>query len=223
MSTISKENYLKAIYHISVLEGSTVPTSRVAEKLEISNAATSEMAKKLAEMGLISYTKYKGVELTGEGEKIALGIIRRHRLWELFLIEVLGLSWSEVHDEAERLEHHSSELLVDKIDEYLKYPEFDPHGDPIPQRNGILPNMPDLISLDEAPVGKCYKIIRVDDGSSELMKYFTQIGLLLHKKIRILRRLEYDDSVMVSIDAKEFTLSKKISNNIFVTFSEAGN
>lgn len=134
MSTISKENYLKVIFNQNELVNDFVTTSQMAQELDVSNAAISDMAKKLSSEGLITYEKYKGMELTSKGEKMALKVIRRHRLWELFLMKILGLNWSEIHDEAENLEHHSSDFLIDKIDEYLGYPEFDPHGHPIPKK-----------------------------------------------------------------------------------------
>ena len=159
MPTISKENYLKSIYSLNSTHGENVSTSQVAQKLEITNAATSEMARKLAKLGYLNYEKYKGVELTEKGRKVALQIIRRHRLWEVFLINVLGMSWSEVHDEAEKLEHNTSETLINKIDEHLDFPEFDPHGHPIPNKFGEFPKLPKLVNLINAEVGKKYKIL----------------------------------------------------------------
>ena len=121
-------------------------TAFLADKLEVSNAASTDMVKRLNTQGLLRYEKYKGVELTDQGEKLALRTIRRHRLWETFLINTLGLSWSEVHEEAEVLEHQTSDFLIDKIDQFLDYPEFDPHGDPIPSKDGKIPEIPDAIS-----------------------------------------------------------------------------
>jgi DtxR family Mn-dependent transcriptional regulator len=139
MITISKEDYLKEIYKIAIDNDSNVSTANLAEKLSVTNAATSDMAKKLAKAGYIIYEKYKGIRLTTRGKKEALKIIRRHRLWESFLIETLGLNWGEVHEEAEKLEHQTSDFLIDKIDEYLDYPQFDPHGEPIPTKLGRIP------------------------------------------------------------------------------------
>lgn len=216
MPTISKENYLKAVYSRKTESGGGATTSELAEKLEISNAAISDMAKKLSEQGLITYAKYKGMELTSKGEKLALKVIRRHRLWELFLIQVLGLSWSEVHDEAENLEHSTSDFLIDKIDEYLGYPKFDPHGDPIPQKNGTIPKTPEVIELKNAEVGVKYKIGRVNDSSSELINYLTKIGIKLAKEIEIVEKLSFDNSVIVKIDSKNHSLSEVVASNVFL-------
>lgn len=216
MPTISKENYLKAVYNRIYESGSGATTSAIAEKLEISNAAISDMAKKLSNQGLITYAKYKGMELTSEGEKVALNVIRRHRLWELFLMQSLGLSWSEVHDEAENLEHSTSDFLIDKIDEFLEYPKFDPHGDPIPQKNGVIPEAPDVIELREAVVGKKYKIGRVSDKNSDLINYLTQIGIELAKEIEIIEKLSFDNSVIIKIDSKNHSLSEHVASNVFL-------
>ena len=156
------------------------------------------------------------MELTAEGEKIALKVLRRHRLWESFLIKALGMSWSEVHDEAERLEHHSSDSLMDKIDEYLSFPDFDPHGEPIPKKNGALPKMQKSISLNEVQIGNTYQIIRVNDYNNELMNYLTKNNLLLNAKLEVVDKLSFDNSIVVKIDNKKIFLSEKISNSIFV-------
>lgn len=216
MPTISKENYLKAVYSESLEEAAGAKTSVLSEKLEVSNAAISEMARKLSDEGLLNYAKYRGVELTGEGKKIALKVIRRHRLWELFLIKVLGMSWSEVHDEAERLEHSTSDFLIDKIDDFLDNPTVDPHGDPIPRRNGTLPKLPELINMLNAEIGCKYKIGRVNDRSSDLMNYLTQIGLELFKKIEIVDKLSFDNSVIIKVDSINHSLSEFVASNIFL-------
>ena len=216
MPTISKENYLKTLYTKDKIQHQTVTTSKIAEELNVSNAATSEMAKKLSNDGLVKYKRYKGIELTSKGEKVALNGLRRHRLWELFLIEVLNLSWDEVHDEAELLEHQTSENLIDKIDEFLNYPEFDPHGAPIPNKNGDLPSMPSLKSLNDCSAGKNYKVARVIDRNSDLIKYFSRIGLELNKEIKIIERLNFDNSVIIQLNGNKITISEKTGRNIFL-------
>lgn len=216
MPSISTENYLKALYNSehSVSE----PSNRIsiANQLSVSNAAISDMAKKLSNKGLISYEKYKGMELTSEGKRIALKVIRRHRLWELFLIKVLDLPWSEVHKEAEKLEHHTSEFLIDKIDEYLGFPEFDPHGHPIPNKNGSVPKVPDSILLSETNTEKFYEFVQVDDKDEKLIEYLTKVGFLLHTVFEVKDKLEFDGSSTVYFDNKSLSLSKKISESIFV-------
>ncbi len=217
MSTISKENYLKTIYNLVCDNETAVSTSQLAAKLEISNAATSDMAKKLSDQGLIDYVKYKGMELTEEGEKIAIDVIRRHRLWELFLMKVLNLSWGEVHDEAENLEHFTSNFLIDKIEKHLGYPKFDPHGEPIPQKNGEIPEITDQISLTFAEVGREYKVMRVYDKSSELIDYFTKLGLLLYAELVIQDKLSFDNSILIGVNGKSHSLSSEVANKIFVS------
>jgi DtxR family Mn-dependent transcriptional regulator len=216
MSTISKENYLKTLYTQDKSTEASVTTSQIAEKLNVTNAATSEMAKKLSNAGLVNYQRYKGVELTTKGKKVALNVLRRHRLWELFLMEVLNLTWDEVHDEAELLEHQTSERLIDKIDEFLNFPTFDPHGSPIPQKNGELPKMPELVSLTNAIEGSTYCVARVSDRNSELIKYFSKIGLILNKKIKIVEFLTFDNSVVIELDGAETTISEKTARSIFL-------
>jgi DtxR family Mn-dependent transcriptional regulator len=215
MPTISKEDYIKAIYQLECDPQKSVSTSDVANKLEVSKAATSEMAQRLCEMGFLNYEKYKGMSLTDEGKKTALHIIRRHRIWELFLMDVLGLTWSEVHAEAEILEHSTSDFLIERLDNYLGHPKFDPHGEPIPDKFGNLPDQPDFLSLQLCVVGKNYRLAKVTDSSKELMNYFTEIGLSLNKKITIVSRLGYDNSTIIKVGNGSFNISEKISTNLF--------
>ncbi|MCK5086103.1 MAG: metal-dependent transcriptional regulator [Melioribacteraceae bacterium] len=216
MPTVSKENYLKSIFQLGNGKDVPVSTNSIAQKLRITNAATSDMSKKLAKQGLVEYKKYKGVRLTKIGSNIALGIIRRHRLWELFLMKSLGLSWGQVHDEAERLEHQTSEFLIDKIDEFLGNPELDPHGDPIPQKNGKIPKAPKAVALSKAKIGIKYEIARVNDESKDLINYITELGLHLNKKIIVNKKLSFDNSLIIKIKNQQFTLSEKVSEKLFV-------
>ena len=216
MSTISKENYLKEIFNHKFTEGDSATTVKLAQKLSVSNAAISDMAKKLSKEGLISYEKYKGMGLTAEGEKLALKVIRKHRLWELFLIKSLDISWSEVHDQAEKLEHNTSDFLIDKIDEYLGFPEFDPHGHPIPQKNGSLPKSPKVISLAECEKGVKYKFVQVNDRDNELIAYLTKVGLILNTEFEIIDKLEFDKSFTIKFGTETLSISQKISESVFV-------
>ncbi len=216
MTNISKENYVKEIYHLSCDSNDLVSTAYIADKLEVSNAASTDMVKRLNSQGLLNYERYKGVELTGEGEELALKMIRRHRLWETFLINTLGLSWSEVHDEAEILEHQTTDFLVDKIDEFLGYPQFDPHGDPIPAKDGTLPEVPDLISLSDAVVGAVYKVKRVDHSNRELMDYLTSVGIELEKEIAVLNVLGFDNSIIIKIDEIQHSFSSQVASRLYV-------
>lgn len=217
MATISKEDYIKAIYTFQQRNGKSVSATYLAERLNVSKAAVSDMGKKLAIQGYIKYEAYKGATIVKKGEKLALKLLRRHRLWEVFLIEVLKLDWGEVHDEAEKLEHSTSEKLIDAIDKYLHYPKFDPHGHPIPNKDGEFPHTPSVISLKESTIKRKYRIVRFDDESSELMKYFNQLGISLYSEVFLSDRLEFDDSVFVEVAGRTQSLSSKIAERIFVT------
>jgi DtxR family Mn-dependent transcriptional regulator len=215
MPTISKEDYIKAIYQLESDPDKSVSTTDVANKLEVSKAATSEMVQRLSEQGFLNYEKYRGMSLTDEGKKTALHVIRRHRIWELFLMDVLGLSWSEVHAEAEILEHSTSDFLIEKLDEHLGHPKVDPHGEPIPDKYGNLPELPDCVSLQLCEVGKNYRLVKVIDSSKELMNYFTEIGLSLNRMVMVVSRLSYDNSTIIQVGNDSFNISEKISSNLF--------
>jgi DtxR family Mn-dependent transcriptional regulator len=216
MLTISKENYLKAIYKHQEGGNVSVPASCIADELQVSNAAISKMAKTLSGEGLLDYQKHRGVRLTEEGEKFALKVIRRHRMWELFLIDVLGLTWAEVHDEAEKLEHSTSEFLINKMDEFLGFPKFDPHGSPIPDKHGKLPELPAVLQLALCEPGETYRVARVQDGDSQLMKYLTRIGINLDTEIKIIEKFSFDHSINVEMKGKHFLLSEKVVARIWV-------
>ena len=214
MASEQIENYLKNIYKLSTVEGK-VTTSSLSEKLQISPASVSEMIKKLAEEGTLTHTPYKGVELTDEGKLLALRIIRKHRLWEMFLVEVLHFSWDEIDDEAERFEHIMSDKMEDKIDEVLGHPLIDPHGDPIPTKDGILKYALSF-PLSQAAEGQTFRVLRVSDDNSELLQYVSSIGISLNKKITIKQKMSFDSSMLVKINNKEFNISSTIADNIFV-------
>lgn len=223
MNTASREDYIKIIYTANAETGAPVSTSYIAGKLKVSQAAISDMMRRLSADGLVNYTKYKGALLTDAGKNIALQVLRRHRLWELFLINVLGMKWDEVHAEAERLEHETSEYLLNRIDEYLNFPEFDPHGAPIPNKDGVLPKEDELILLAETDIDENYCVKKVNDENSEMMKYLTNIGLEIGIKFRVIGKYEFDESVLIEISGKEFNLSKVLCNNIFVKKEEGTN
>jgi DtxR family Mn-dependent transcriptional regulator len=220
MATISKENYLKSIYNISQQNGDVVPISALAKELEVSKSAVSEMANKLAAQKFIEYEKYKGVKILAKGKKLALNVIRKHRLWEIFLIETLNLNWNEVHIEAERLEHSTSDYLINKIDEHLQFPEIDPHGDPIPNKDGVFRSNISTIPMEECIVGHSYIIARVNDKNSELMNYLSKINVILNKKILIVDKLGFDKSIIITVDGINHSLSEIIINNIFLSECE---
>ncbi len=217
MPTISKENYLKTVFlYNNRAKGEMAGTTVIAKELNISKAAISDMTRRLAEDGLLDYKKYKGMRLTEAGKVIALQVIRKHRLWESFLHKVLDMSWGEVHDEAERLEHNTSNYLIDKIDDYLGHPMYDPHGSPIPDSNGEMPAKRDLILLANAKVGHNYQTAHVHDRNTQMMNYLSRIGLVLNSQIKILEKFDFDQSIHIELKGQTYLLSKKISNQIKV-------
>lgn len=216
MSTTSREDYIKIIYNKAVETGAPVSTSFIAQQLSVTQAAISDMLKKLHGDGLVRYEKYKGVELTDAGIETALKVLRRHRLWELFLINVLGMSWDEVHDEAERLEHQTSDVLINKIDEYLRFPKFDPHGSPIPDRNGEMPEIEKEFPITECENNADYTVRRVNDDNNELIRYLSSIGLIINASFRLLEKYDFDNSVLVLLKGKKMNLSSTICRNVFV-------
>lgn len=214
MENKSIEDYLKNIYSSKQSSGK-VTTSHLAEKLNISSAAVSEMISKLSKSGYISNTPYKGFELTGKGEKIAVNLIRKHRLWEVFLVRHLKYPWDKVHAEAERLEHSSSDELIKQLEVFMSYPKFDPHGEPIPDINGNIEVCNDF-QLSKAETGKSYTIKRVSD-ESEILAYLSKIGLKLNDKVKVLERINFDNSIQIQNKSLKLFLSEKLSNCIFVT------
>ncbi len=208
------EDYLKNIYKIQSSEG-RVTTTLLSQKLKISPASVTEMIKKLAEEGIVTHTPYKGVQLTKEGRKRALQIIRRHRLWEAFLVEVLKYGWHEIDEEAEKLEHITSERLERRIDEILGYPSTDPHGDAIPTREGKVDASPHN-PLATIPPGSTVTVRRVSDSSPEILRYMSKLGITLNKKIKVKEKIEFDGSLRVSVGGKEQFISSKLAQNIYV-------
>jgi DtxR family Mn-dependent transcriptional regulator len=214
MPTQNIEDYLKQIYKLQTI-GEKATTTSLADRLSIAPASVTDMVKKLSEQGLLRHTPYRGVELTEKGRKHALKIVRRHRLWEALLVELLGFSWDEIDKEAERLEHSTSEELERKIDEVLGYPKTDPHGDPIPTEDGELKESSST-SLAEVEPGQTCRITRVSDTSPEVLQYVEKLGLSLRKKVAIKQRVKFDGSLLVAIGSSECYVSQKLAGNIFV-------
>jgi DtxR family Mn-dependent transcriptional regulator len=208
------ENYLKNIYKLQESEGK-VTTSLLSEKLQISPPSVSEMIKKLAEEGSLKYTPYRGVELTEQGRRKALRIIRRHRLWELFLFEVLKYDWDEIDEEAERLEHITSEKLEQRLDAALGFPTHDPHGDVIPSPDGKVVTI-QRTTLAAVKPGKSVTVSRVSDDDPEILKYASKLGIALKRKIKVKEKMKFDGSLRVEIAGKEHFISAKLAENIFV-------
>lgn len=214
MNTTSTEDYIKNIFDLESSFGYAA-TNLLAEKLKIAPPSVTEMIKKLANQKLISYKPYKGVTLTKKGNIIALKIIRKHRLWEMFLLEVLKFNWDEIHDEADNFEHIMTEKMEKKVDEFLGFPKFDPHGAPIPTAKGIMPKIK-TIPLLNATLGSKLKIVRVYDEESELLKFISSIGLTIGKQFFLIDKLKFDNSLKIKIAGKEQIISSTLANNIFV-------
>lgn len=215
MHNISKEDYLSVIYKFREADG-TIKANQIAEKLSISNAAVTDMLKKLAKDGYVDYKRYQGIKLNGEGEEYAKNIVRRHRIWELFLHQVVGIPWDKVHEEAHNLEHSTSDELINRMEEMLDFPSFDPHGDPIPSKDGIIPKQKKTIPLSLLRKKQTGIVNRVNDFDNTFLKYISQIGIDLKKKIIVKDVLEFDRSMLVVINGKEINISNTIAANIFV-------
>jgi DtxR family transcriptional regulator, Mn-dependent transcriptional regulator len=213
--TFSEENYLKTIYHLTAVSDSEISTNAIAEMMETKASSVTDMLKKLAEKDLVNYKKYQGVSLTENGKLAAKMIVRKHRLWEVFLVEKLDFSWDEVHDIAEQLEHIKSDKLINKLDDFLGNPTEDPHGDPIPDASGRMITIEKqlLSELTENQSGIC---VGVKDNSSEFLKYLDKQKIALGTKIEFVAKETFDLSLKIKIDSKELTISNKIASNLFV-------
>jgi len=215
MLSLTEENYLKAVYHLSDGGTRSVLTNELAEAMQNKAASVTDMVKKLSAKELILYERYYGVKITSKGKLRALEIIRKHRLWETFLVDKLGFNWDEVHEVAEQLEHIQSTRLIDKLDEYLGFPTVDPHGDPIPDEHGKLKSQP-LIALDQLKPGTKGVICAVKGNDPDLLKYLDKIGAKPGKKIEVINRERFDESVEVIIEKKKLFVSKDVSKNILL-------
>tara|TARA_B100000683_G_scaffold110089_1_gene108514 strand:+ start:4851 stop:5510 length:660 start_codon:yes stop_codon:yes gene_type:complete len=214
MNTKSEEDYLKCLYHLQQGKKS-VSTNEIANYLSMKPSSVSDMLKKLAEKKCVNYLKYKGSLLTKKGELIALSIIRKHRLWETFLVNKLGFSWSKVHNIAEQLEHVNSEELIDKLDYFLEYPQIDPHGDPIPQKNGTIAKL-NQKHLSELKHGEEGVITGIKKGTPSLLNFLDQKNIKLGDQIQLISILEFDQSAEVIIHKKTINLSEKICGNLLI-------
>ncbi|NJN25342.1 MAG: metal-dependent transcriptional regulator [Cyclobacteriaceae bacterium] len=214
--SFAEENYLKAIYHLSADGKRQVNTNAIAERLETRPASVSDMIRKLSEKGVVTYVKYQGVNITEVGKKKALWVIRKHRLWEVFLVNKLNFHWDEVHDIAEQLEHIRSSLLISRLDEFLEFPKFDPHGDPIPNAEGIMSSNPMTI-LSELPIGKTAELVSMKDTGAVFLNYLDRTGLKIGSKINIVDKMEFDGSMEIMVDQdKTMSISKQVSDNLLV-------
>lgn len=214
--SFTEENYLKVIHRLSEATQEDISTNAVAEQMQTKAASVTDMLRKLADKGWVNYQKYQGVRLSAEGEKIALSIVRKHRLWEVFLVDKMGFNWDEVHEIAEQLEHIESDPLVNKLDEYLGFPKTDPHGDPIPNKDGILPDLA-YSHLSDIKATKTCKLMGVAQDSAVFLQLLTKLNLSLGSKLDIQEINEFDRSIFVSInDAAPIFISHEVAKNILV-------
>ena len=213
--TFSEENYLKTIYHLTTFLETEISTNAIAEKMETKASSVTDMLKKLAEKNLVNYKKYQGVSLTENGRLAAKMIVRKHRLWEVFLVEKLDFSWDEVHDVAEQLEHIKSEKLINKLDDFLGNPTEDPHGDPIPDAKGNVIKIEKQL-LSEIAVGKNTICVGVKDTSVEFLQYLDKQKIALGSTIEVLSKESFDSSMHLKVNTIELIVSNKIASNLYV-------
>ena len=215
----SEENYIKAIFHLQSEDG-TVTTNELAHELDTKPASVTDMMKKLKVKKLLHYQPYRGFRLSNEGRKVALGIIRRHRLWEYFLAEKLKFSWDEVHAVAEDMEHVSSKKLIDKLDEFLGFPRFDPHGDPIPDINGKIETSKQ-VCITDLPEHKQAIVCKVGDQSSEILELLKHKNISIGTRLEVKKKFDFDHSMEIKVYQQSagripFAISEQLAKNIFV-------
>ncbi len=215
MQSYTEENYLKVIYHLSEISH-PVQTNAIAERTQTKAASVTDMIKKLSEKGLVDYVKYQGVTLTEQGRLTAVNIVRKHRLWEVFLVDKLNFKWDEVHEVAEELEHIKSNLLVERLDEFLNFPKTDPHGDPIPDSHGNFAAQT-LVKLNKLNANDQGTITGVSEHSSTFLKHLEKLGLTLGKKITVTEIIEFDGSVQLLLENQQINISREVAKHILIS------
>lgn len=215
MITLTEENYIKTIYQLGKYGTVRVSTNMIAEALDTKASSVTDMVKKLADKDYLNYKPYQGTSLTSKGKKIAADVVRKHRLWEVFLVEKLNFSWDEVHDIAEQLEHIKSEKLINELDKLLDYPTSDPHGDPIPDKFGDIKKTDKslLFSLNENALGVC---VGVKDSSTAFLKYLDNHNIALGSEIKVMSKEDFDGSMVIQINGVSMSISQAVANNLFV-------
>ena len=215
MFTQTEENYLKAIFHLSEISSKGISTNAIAKKLATKASSVSDMIKKLSEKKVVAYKKYQGVLLTDLGKKTASNIVRKHRLWEVFLVEKLNFSWAEVHEVAEQLEHIKSPKLINELDALLGFPKQDPHGDPIPDTDGKYPQIEKrlLSTLKADEKGIC---IGVQDSSSAFLEFLDKQNIALGNEIKVIEKEPFDGSLQIEIAQRKFSILNKIATNLYI-------
>lgn len=216
-NSFTEENYLKAIYKLSKRSEKGVSTNALAERMDTKASSVTDMIKRLAGKKLVNYKKYQGVTLSAKGQQIAVDIIRKHRLWEVFLVDHLGFGWDEVHDVAEQMEHINSDVLVERLDQFLDHPKYDPHGGPIPDKDGNFP-APARVRLDELEVGRSSKVMGITDNSESFINHLNKMGLQLGTEFNLKERFDFDRSIEVQLNGRSMQLSHEVAKNIFVAY-----
>lgn len=215
MFSLSEENYLKAIFHLETSYKSGVSTNALAEEMQTKASSVTDMVKRLSDKDLVNYKKYQGVKLSAAGRHAAIEVIRKHRLWEVFLVEKLGFTWDEIHEVAEQLEHIKSEKLTNELDKFLEYPKRDPHGDPIPDAKGNF-SLANRILLAELEIGETGVCVGVKDSSVEFLQYLDKNNISLGKKMEVLEKEDFDKSMLIKMEGSELRISHQISTNLFI-------
>lgn len=218
MYSLSEENYLKAIFHLEQRYREGVSTNALAEEMETKASSVTDMIKKLSEKNLVNYKKYQGVKLSSAGREIAVKIVRKHRLWEVFLVDKLNFNWDEVHEVAEQLEHIQSEKLTLELEKFLGYPNRDPHGDPIPDAKGNF-TVSNKVLLSELKKGDSGICIGVRDSSTAFLQYLDKNNISLGKEIIVIEKEAFDQSMLIELNAKKLRISSLISGNLYIKTS----
>ena len=213
--TLAEENYLKTIFHLERKLKSEVSTNALAERMQTRASSVTDMMQKLADKKMLVYKKYKGVQLTEKGKKAAAYVVRKHRLWEVFLVDKLNFHWDEVHEIAEQMEHINSVELIKRLDAFLGHPDFDPHGDPIPDKDGNIKKAEKrlLSELIKNQIGIC---VGVKESSPEYLQYLDKKKISIGTKINVLGKEFFDGSMMIQVERDQFFVSKQIAENLYV-------
>lgn len=211
----TEENYLKAIYSLGYANSNKVSTTLISAELNTKASSVTDMIKKLADKDLVHYKKYQGVSLTEIGRDIAIEIVRKHRLWEVFLVNKLHYNWDEVHELAEQLEHIKSETLIDKLEAFLDFPTHDPHGDPIPDRNGNIEHHKNMM-LSSIENGDSCVVIGIKDSSDPFLKFLDKLHIKLGSHLKVVSKEPFDNSMLVETESGSISISYQISKNLFV-------
>lgn len=217
--TESEENYIKSIYHLQQETG-MVNTNSLAAEMQTRAASVTDMLKKLSGKKMLQYEKYKGFKLTENGKKVALSVVRKHRLWEYFLVEKLGFEWDKVHDIAEELEHVSSNELIERLQQFLGNPSFDPHGDPIPDSNGKIPKINQL-NISVLALNKTALVSSVSNQSPQMLEMLKHYAIAIGTSIKVIKRFEFDGSMEIKVSKQSACIiSELIAKNIFVHYDD---